>query len=635
MTKISKTIIIISFALITSITSADGEILLGDESDGSRAVPVHLIPLLDEEGNKITPSDEAAFPFSPLKTCGGSDCHNVELITKGWHFNPLENNISPGRSGEPWIYVDRQTCTQIPLSYRPWPGTYKPQQLGITTWQFTHMFGRHFPGGGPGQVDSENPEEILRSFISGRLEANCLSCHNAHPGQNQAEYAIQIARQNLRWAAAGSSELATVTGSAKSMPETFDYKMPDALENPELRPPTVIYRENIFDSKDQVLFDITRNIPNERCYFCHTNLDPHAGEKWSQDEDVHLNAGLKCVDCHRHGVDHNITRGYDNESAASENPLAGALTCSGCHIQDKSSKKPSAGRLGAPIAEHKGIPPVHFEKLTCTACHSGDWPDEKTTSTKTSRAHALGILNVNKSPDALPHIQYPVFSTQSGTLIQRSTLMMLKGGKIGPHKLIWPAFWAQIQDNSATPINIETVRSVTSQLVFPETDNTGSWPDLSEEQIAQVLSSLNNRTDGTPVYIAGGLLYQFRDNGNLYASEHNAAYPYAWPVAHNVRPAAQSLGVNGCTDCHSTDSPFVYGLVKVDTPVLSQSLSSKKMVDFQHLDSVYMKLFAFTFVFRPFLKTLSLIAVLVIGAVLLVYALKSIAYITKMFTGEN
>jgi hypothetical protein len=498
------------------------------------------------------------------------------------------------------------------------------------------MFARQFPGGGPGEIDSENPEEIFRSFISGKLQANCLTCHNAHPGQNQAEYALQIARQNLRWAAAGASELASVTGSAKSMPDTFDYKMPHALENPELRPPTVVYRDNIFDSQNKVLFNIVKDVPDERCYFCHSNFDPHAGEKWSQHEDVHIAAGLKCVDCHRHGIDHNITRGYENEDTASRNPLAVSLSCRGCHVEDESSKNPSTGRLGAPVAEHKGIPPIHFDKLTCTACHSGSWPEGKTIATKTSRAHALGTLNVNKSTDALPHIIYPVFSKQSGTLVHGpSSLMTLKGGAIGPHKLIWPAFWAQLQENKVAPIDIETVRSVTSNLIFQETENSGSWPGISEEQIAQVLSSLKDKTDGTPTYVTGGRLYQLTNDDKLSASDHHAASPYLWPIAHDVRPAAQSLGVNGCGDCHSTDSPFVFGMVQVNSPVLSKKLSSKTMVDFQGADALYMNLFALTFLFRPFFKTVSIIAVLIIGAVLLVYAIRSIAYITKMFTGEN
>ena len=32
------------------------------------------------------------------------------------------------------------------------------------------------------------------------------------------------------------------------------------------------------------------------------------------------------------------------------------------------------GRMGAPEPIHKGLPPVHLEKLSCTACHSGQFP---------------------------------------------------------------------------------------------------------------------------------------------------------------------------------------------------------------------------------------------------------------------
>jgi hypothetical protein len=446
-------VILISFVLISPVFSFNENKFKGDESDGSRAVPVHLIPLLDEEGNKITPDDEPTMPFSPLKTCGGPDCHNVDVISKGWHFNALEPNIAPGRAGQPWIYVDPKICTQIPLSYRPWPGTYNPKQLGITTWQFTQLFGRHFPGGGPGEIESENPDEMMRFFISGKLEVNCLVCHNAHPGQNQSEYAMQIARQNFRWAAAGASELATVTGSASDMPETFDYKMPEALDNPELRPPKVVYRDNIFDSKNQVLFDITRKIPNERCYFCHSNFDISSenSEKWASDEDVHLAAGLNCIDCHRHGIDHNITRGYEDKDMASTNPLAGALSCRCCHIHDESSNNLEAGRLGAPIADHKGIPPIHFDKLTCTACHSGPWPIGVTVPTKTARAHALGTLNVNKSESALPHIYYPVFARES------------RESKIGVYKIVWPTFWGQLISEQLEPLPLSVVQEVVPQ----------------------------------------------------------------------------------------------------------------------------------------------------------------------------
>ncbi|MHC4417984.1 MAG: hypothetical protein ACYSU6_05295 [Planctomycetota bacterium] len=101
--------------------SDTGKELLGDAGDGSRAVPVHLIPLLDEEGERIAPDDELLLPFSTRKTCGL--CHDYEKIAGGWHFNAGVMNVPAGRVGQPWMLVDAGTGTQIPLSYRHWLGT--------------------------------------------------------------------------------------------------------------------------------------------------------------------------------------------------------------------------------------------------------------------------------------------------------------------------------------------------------------------------------------------------------------------------------------------------------------------------------------------------------------------------------
>jgi len=97
---------------------------LHDKSDGSRAIPVHVIPLftndpIDEEKTlEITPDDELLLPFSTRRTC--SECHiyehNYEIIMKGWHFNAADPNVLPGRPGQPWILVGAGTGTQIPLS---------------------------------------------------------------------------------------------------------------------------------------------------------------------------------------------------------------------------------------------------------------------------------------------------------------------------------------------------------------------------------------------------------------------------------------------------------------------------------------------------------------------------------------
>lgn len=89
----------------------------------SRAPFVHRIGLYDERGGAIDPADPDAAPYSPRATCG--KCHEVGAIGRGWHFNAGHAEVPSGRPGEPWIYADPSTGTQIPLSYRGWRGDRK------------------------------------------------------------------------------------------------------------------------------------------------------------------------------------------------------------------------------------------------------------------------------------------------------------------------------------------------------------------------------------------------------------------------------------------------------------------------------------------------------------------------------
>ena len=600
--------------------------LLGDESDGSRAHSIHLIPLIAENedgelGGKISPEDDPLLPFSNRWTCG--ECHSYDIIKEGWHFNATDPNIAPGRSGQPWIFSDARTGTQIPLSYRSWPGTFKPEQLGMTSREFVKQFGRHTPGGGAGELETEDMDEIMREYISGKLEINCLSCHNAEFAHNQGEYFLQIGRGNFRWAAAATCEFASVSGVADDMPDTYDPFMPEPPEDAKKVPPTIKYRESVFDHENKVYFNIVREVPNERCYFCHTNLylESDHTEKWNAEEDVHLKAGLKCVDCHRNGIYHNIIRGYEEEST-SGNHLSAATSCKGCHLGVEGSSSPVAGRLGAPVPKHPGIPPVHFERMTCTACHSGPWPGPKTVLTKTSRAHRLGTISVNKSHEALPHINSPVFAE-------------LDDGKITPHKMVWPAYWGVLKDDKVAPIEIKTVTDKVGQVLSGVKRSTsGDWPELTDEHITNALKSLKGTVEGEPIYIGGGKLYQLDASGKLSAEENTAAAPYLWPIAHNVRPAAQSLGVRYCTDCHATDAPFFFGDVTVDSPAVT-GRGTKQMVEFQNINPSYARAFAFSFVFRPMMKIVSLCSCAIIGVVLLLYGLKALACVVKVLAGSD
>ena len=602
---------------------------IGDISDGNRSIPVHLIDLYDEDGYVIKPDDEPLLPFSIKETCQ-QKCHDYQIIQSGWHFNSNDPNIPPGRHGEPWIFVDRKTATQIPISYRSWSGTFYPDQIGLIPWFFIQTFGRHKPGGGIGEdEDAQSPDFYLRWMVSGDLEVNCLSCHNGDPAHDQAEYATQIARQNYRWAPAASSRLASMKGSAKNMPDTYDIYSGTLPDEKDVIPPAISYHESSFDPSGKVFFDVVRKVPNERCNFCHSTKDidqTSSDNRWETDEDIHLSAGLICVDCHRNSLNHNIVRGYEGEKQGLDNPAVFTLSCQGCHMETELeiTSVPISGRLGAPRPDHKGIPQIHFEKISCTACHSGPWPSQQVHRIKTSRAHKLGLHNVNKADTLLPHIISPVFVKQ-------------ENGEITPVKMFWPAFWATLSEDKVTPITPDIVKPIVRRIIINDTIPSVDWPALNNEDIVKILNTLSSGLPEktNPVYICGGKLFKLNDSGQLSEEEHPAAQPYSWPLAHDVRPSSQSLGIRGCLDCHDTDSPFFFGEVTVDKPLNSTEKSQKVMIEFQNLDAFYIKMFAMSFMFRPWLKIIVIGSTLFLCGVLLLYTFKGLDYLLKTTSKED
>ena len=612
--------------LVLALTAAADteQTLLGDGDDGNRTIPVHLIPLYDADGIKIRANDEKPQPFSVRRTC--SKCHDYQTISGGWHFNSADPNVPEGRPGEPWVLVDSETRTQMPISGRPWPGTFKPVEVGITPWRFLRHFSTHMPGGGYGEIpDDKDMQAILKGQVAGSYEINCLTCHNADRSQNQSDAALHALLQNYKWVATGSCGFAEVKGSIASLSEFFDPEFDEI-------PITVSYDKSRFNETDEVFIDIIRRPPVNRCYFCHSTQDmAKAGQmEWTRDEDVHLAAGLTCLDCHRNGLDHIITRGVEGKAIEGQEASVTTLSCKGCHLGDETANEPVAvqgGRLGAPQPEHPGIPPVHFERLMCTACHSGNWPEKKAGLVKTARIHKLGLHDIHRVDLELPHIAAPIF---------------VKGqnGKIAPHKMLWPAFWGRMKDKTVVPLMPEVVREVAKDVLGLEVESTetvNGWRPLKPTQITEILKLLKEQQaeQGEAVYVCGGKLYRITEKGKLEASEHKAARPYSWAIAHDVRPAAQSLGVRRCEDCHSTDAPFFFGAVAIDSPIAAERDSVKKMVEFQDIDAFYAWAFAFSFVFRPWLKVVALGSCAVLAVVLLLYALKALACIVKVLAEEG
>ncbi len=605
--------------------AAAAEEMLGDGNDGNRSGPVHVIEIFDEQGNQIKPSDAKMNPISLSQTCG--KCHTMETISRGWHFQAALNGpLVGGRVGEPLVLADSETRTQIPVSDRGWSGTYSAKQLGITPWQFVQYFGSHLPGGGYGTADApeEDPVAVLRSGVSGKYEINCLACHNIDDRQDQSDGALQAARQNYRWISTVASGLAIVKGTASELDDLYDPWTEDKLK--------CLYEKSRFNSEDKVFFDISRKPSANRCYFCHSTqeIDTMGPKEWIRDQDVHLAAGLTCADCHRNGADHMISRG-DQIAAGNGMGEVSTLSCQGCHLGDETADAPAArqgGRLGAPYPLHAGIPTIHFKSLTCTACHSGPMPESDAKLVRTARVHKLGLHGKHAVTMKLPHVQWPI---------------MVRGedDRIAPSKLMWPAFWATLKDGKLNPFTPKALKEVIGDMLKSSEEKVNDWLPLDHETIAEVLKTLSEQMDQPAegvkpeaVYVAGGKMY--RMSGEQVVSEEDPmAGPYSWPIAHDVRPASQSLGRNGhCGDCHSTKASFFFGNVAVSSPVKGVE-DVRKMVSFQKVSPKLAWAFAFSFVFRPYMKITVILCCAVIAAVLLTYVLKALGWFSHQAAEED
>lgn len=580
---------------------------------GAESPYVHRLTLYDHDGQAINPDDEPARPYSPITTCG--KCHEVGRVMHGWHFNAgLEQGgtgvspVRPGRPGEPWILTAPALGTQIPLSARAWPGTFTPEQLGLSPWDFILEFGRHMPGGGLGDPslglpdrEGEAPAEpsardrtssvdraaaqAARWNVSGALQIDCLFCHSADQTHDPAEAARQIERQNFRWAPTAALGLAVIRGEARKLPDDWDPAVPPSPDRPE-QSLTVVYDRARFDPDGRVFFNLTRRPEAARCLFCHSTRTVGAAAplRWQTQTDVHLASGMVCTDCHRNDIGHAIVRGYESEGWS--DPPRKALTCQGCHLgaadvwgrEERAAYEESrrrvrwgeggvtvalintrginteeslGGQYGAPHPQHRGIPTLHFDRLTCTACHSGPWPEEFAQRVQTSMAHALGLPSKERRDDDLPLIVEPIFARDAED-------------RIAPHRLLWPAFFGVLRGDRIEPLPLSLLRSALGKAgsrAKRKTDEPAR--PLTPDDVTMLLTQLAARVPegGQPVYVHDHRVTRRTAGGSTETIDHAAARPYLWPLAHDVRPAAQSLGVRGCTDCHETEAPLFFGHV--------------------------------------------------------------------------
>jgi len=251
-------------------------------------------------------------------------------------------------------------------------------------------------------------------------------------------------------------------------------------------------------------------------------------------------------------------------------------------------------------------------------CHSGAWPSETTYRVKTSRAHALGIPKTDKADDALPHVMTPVFARNPD-------------GIYVPCNVVWPAFWAYEEKDAFTPIPPSEISPHVAEIFRVDTSRAvGRWPVLRDSDIHRILDRLRDSTRGDPVYVAGGRLFGLGATGTLDIRSHDVARPYAWPIAHDVRPKGQSLGIRGCDDCHATDSPVHFGKVRVGSPFVAIRDSAVAMIVFQDQSPVVPWLFSKSFLFRPWLKVVIILSFVTILGVLLLFGLRGLGVVIRV-----
>ena len=628
---------------------------------------VHWIELYDATNSKIDPDAENPPPYSPEKTCGR--CHDYDTISHGWHFNAVDPSAEHGRPGQPWIWSDPRTGTHLPLSYRGWQGTHHPDELGLTRWQVAARLGGFLPGGGVGSADSlaeEGAEEgVDRSQVTGPLPIDCMVCHH-RPGSGYSPFVRteQTEDENFPYAPTAALGLATVSGNMSRLKDDFDVSAEDAAA----KLPKIAYDSARFRSDGKVFFDLIRKPSNNACYYCHTNTPTTAvtGQRWLHDEDVHVRAGLACVDCHRNSIDHHTIRGYDGEQHAAGASIAAAFSCQGCHVGGNDALPGTgddgfvaAGRLGAPRPEHRGLPPLHFEKMTCTACHSGPNPREPLQRQLNSIAHHLGE-HVKRIGEEQPGILAgPILHATEGTGDSAA-----ENGKLTPHRLMWPSFWGVLREGQITALNPETVYEIVRRPLRvrrefgeelgevrlsisdrrellgeerararPEewTEEERNKIEVAEaaerelqvnQRMAAALADLEEAfPESRAVFVSGGMGYVRAGEEKISVLSDDelgdVAAPYAWPLAHNVRPARESWGATGCRECHRNDSKYFQAELTPVGVLPDQETSSVAMHRLQGADMERLSTWNLLFMGRSSFKIAGLVALALTGLITL------------------
>lgn len=573
--------------------------------------------LRDEQGNVIDPVKgiNATAAYSPRQTCGA--CHDYDKITQGFHFTQGKGETPPRQYADRYQWITSpgnyggNWCSPAPL-YRQLAHKENagPREIDMTSFEFvTATCGNCHPGGGPMEFDRKGnrydrhmKEQKMVSGgdngfdgdyykakwdQTGVIEADCLLCHM--PEYDFKKRNAQLASLNFKWAATEAAGLGKVTGKVIAG-----------------QTPQVAYDPARFDAEGNVVVHMAPEPRNETCLTCHAKPDwKKRGASYSTRTDVHMAAGLRCVDCHAAGSraahasirgreEHQFGKG-DDPSGFVRNDLDNTVrSCVDCHEN---------GWHNAPRATHSWLPPLHMDKLSCQACHI------PTRAVKSALVQASDVYN--PAPRITPagkHIwtfydqdmnfwnhygELDLFTVQDQpTNITRPTLAQYKGkiypvnrvhstwvgfeedGKPGLNQLFMKDFYAMWKQHWDAPgTNWPQLATITDD------NGDGTLEVNRPEEIDALLSAVKAYLEKTGFSLAGRRLVWVNDSRAWYSSGesrelpregHEAtAYASVYKFSHDVTPARSAMGANGCTDCHSYNSAFF------DRPVLQVAFAAE------------------------------------------------------------
>jgi len=569
--------------------------------------PFHL---LDEDGNVIDPvkGKNADKPYSPKQTCG--KCHDYDKITQGYHFQqgrgekPTADQAArclwvstPGNYGGTW-------CSPAPpYLYLSPKRNATARTMDMTSFTFITMgCGKCHPGGGSAEYDRSgkrydrwmsDPNHGLkpggengldgdyykaRWSETGVLEADCLLCHM--PEYDHKLRGRQVVSLNFRWAPTAGAGFAKVTGTIKGG---------GAVK--------VEYDKGLFDPDGRIEPHIVREPRNEACLSCHAKPGwKKRGANFRARTDVHLRAGLRCVDCHPAGSQatderirgkerHEIAKGDDPGGHVRDDLDNTMRTCADCH---------DTGHLGAPIAKHGWLPPLHLDNIACQTCHI---PER---AVKAAQVQAGDVFNPGaKIPTKGKHLW--TFYGPDGaywnhygdlemmgyddkpTDAYRPTLTRYKG-RIYPVNRVhtaWPAIEIEGKPGLMQPKMGDIYKMWTAHRKDPSryaqlsriTDDSGDGvPEVNRPaEIDALIAAVTGMLKATGYPMKGKrVLWVMDDRAYSSGREFRLLGKHLWEASpygnthtynHDVYPAHAAMGANGCTDCHRPDSPFFFARV--------------------------------------------------------------------------